>query len=173
MPEGSFLPKILLKKNDAIKVSTADTYRNFILIYFPGIFGVLLGGSMYAVPRVGRKWAMVGSSALMGISLFLFATVNTQASNIGLNVMEYFFQSMFNAVLYAWTPEAFPAPIRGTACGVASFWGRLFSIVAPLIAADLLNKNINGPLYLAGSGVFICTIAIILMPTKSMGAQSY
>ena len=128
---------------------------------------------MYAVPRVGRKWAMVGSSALMGISLFLFATVNSQASNVGLNVMEYFFQSMFNAVLYGWTPEAFPAPIRGTACGVASFWGRLFSIVAPLIAANLLTKNLNAPLYLAGAGVFVCTITIMLMPAKSMKGQSY
>ena len=170
---GSFLPKILLQKNSEINISTEESYRNFILIYFPGIFGVLLGATMYAVPRVGRKWAMMGSSALMGLSLFLFATVNTQASNIGLNVMEYFFQSMFNAVLYGWTPEAFPAPIRGTACGVASFWGRLFSIVSPLIAAKLLTKSLNGPLYLAGAGVFVCTIAITLMPTKSMGAQSY
>ena len=171
--EGSFLPKILIEKNSEIDVSTEETYRNFILIYFPGIFGVLLGALMYAVPRVGRKWAMMGSSALMGLSLFLFATVNTQASNIGLNVMEYFFQSMFNAVLYGWTPEAFPAPIRGTACGVASFWGRLFSIVSPLIAAHLLTKSLNGPLYLAGAGVFVCTAAITLMPTKSMGAQSF
>ena len=31
--------------------------------------------------------AMVGSSALMGLSLFLFATVNTEASNVGLNAM--------------------------------------------------------------------------------------
>ena len=128
---------------------------------------------MYAVPRVGRKWAMVGSSALMGISLFLFATVNTQASNVGLNVMEYFFQSMFNAVLYGWTPEAFPAPIRGTASGLASFWGRLFSIVSPLIAAHLLADSLNAPLFLAGAGTLVCTVAIILMPSKSMGAQSF
>lgn len=128
---------------------------------------------MYSVPRIGRKWAMVGSSALMGVSLFLFATVNTEASNIGLNGMEYFFQSMFNAVLYGWTPEAYPAPIRGTACGVASFWGRLFSIVSPLIAAVLLNKSLNAPLYLAGAGVFVCTIAILLMPARSMGVRSY
>ena len=80
---------------------------------------------------------------------------------------------MFNAVLYGWTPEAFPAPIRGTAAGLASFWGRLFSIVSPLIAADLLQKSVNGPLYLAGSGVFVSTIALVLLPTKSMGAQSY
>ena len=170
---GSFLPKILLDKNSAIDVSVATTYRNFVIIYICGIPGVLLGTLMYGVPRVGRKWAMVGSSALMGLSLFLFATVNTEASNVGLNAMEYFFQSMFNAVLYGWTPEAFPTPIRGTAAGVASFWGRLFSIVSPLIAADLLVKSLNGPLYLAGAGVFVCTIAILLMPSKSMGAQSY
>ena len=162
-----------MKKNSAIHVSVAETYRNFVIIYFPGIFGVLLGALMYAVPRVGRKWAMVGSSLLMGISLFLFATVNTQASNIGLNIMEYFFQSMFNAVLYGWTPEAFPAPIRGTACGLASFWGRLFGIIAPLVAAHLLIIDLNAPLYLAGGGVFVCTIAIMLMPAKSLGAQSY
>ncbi len=170
---GSFLPKILLDKNSAIDVSTSTTYRNFVIIYICGIPGVLLGALMYGIPRVGRKWAMVGSSALMGLSLFLFATVNTEASNIGLNAMEYFFQSMFNAVLYGWTPEAFPTPIRGTAAGVASFWGRLFSIVSPLIAANLLVKNLNAPLYLAGAGVFVCTIAILLMPSKSMGAQSY
>jgi len=130
---------------------------------------------MYAVPRIGRKWAMVFSSAMMGVSLFVFSTVNTEASNIGLNAMEYFFQSMFNAVLYGWTPEAFPAPIRGTACGLASFWGRLFSIVAPLIAQNIWNPPtvINPPLYMAGGVVFICTIAILLMPSKSMGAQSY
>lgn len=128
---------------------------------------------MYAVPRVGRKWAMVFSSAMMGVSLFLFSTVNTQASNIGLNAMEYFFQSMFNAVLYGWTPEAFPAPIRGTACGVASFWGRLFSIVSPLIAAKLLDDSLNAPLYLAGAGAFVATVAILLMPTKSMEARSF
>ena len=116
---------------------------------------------------------MVFSSALMGISLFLFATVNTEASNIGLNAMEYFFQSMFNAVLYGWTPEAFPAPIRGTACGIASFFGRLFAIISPIIAQSLLKPPYNAPLYLAGGGVFVCTVALILIPTKSMGAHSY
>lgn len=128
---------------------------------------------MYAVPLVGRKWAMVGSSALMGVSLFLFATVNSRASNIGFNAMEYFFQSMFNAVLYGWTPEVFPAPIRGTACGLASFWGRLFGIIAPLVGAVLLAQNTNSPLYMGGAVVWICTIAILLMPTSRMGAQSY
>lgn len=170
---GSFLPKILIKKGHSINVSVSGSYRDFCIIYLCGIPGVLLGVLMYAVPLVGRKWAMVGSSALMGVSLFLFATVNSRASNIGFNAMEYFFQSMFNAVLYGWTLEVFPAPIRGTACGLASFWGRLFGIVAPLVGAVLLAQNTNSPLYMGGAVVWICTIAILLMPTSRMGAQSY
>ncbi|KAL8962752.1 MAG: hypothetical protein Q9193_000891 [Seirophora villosa] len=170
---GSLLPQILLQKNREIEVSTEETYRNYVIIYVCGIPGVLLGALMYGVPLVGRQWGMVISSALMATSLFLFSAINTEASNVGLNIMEYFFQSMFNAILYGWTPEAYPAPIRGTACGVASFWGRLFSIVSPLIGAHLLASNVNGPLYLAGAGVFVCTICIILMPRKYLGAKSY
>ncbi|MCJ1394821.1 hypothetical protein MMC18_007701 [Xylographa bjoerkii] len=172
---GSFLPKILITKGHEINVSVGETYRNYIIIYTPGIVGVLLGACMYAIPIIGRKWGMIISSALMGASLFLFAAVNSEASNIGFNMMEYFFQSMFNAILYGWTPEVFPAPIRGTACGLASFWGRIFGIVSPIIAAYVLAANPagNGVLYLAGGAVFICTIAILLMPTSRMGAQSY
>ncbi|KAK0130044.1 hypothetical protein ONS96_000582 [Cadophora gregata f. sp. sojae] len=169
---GSFLPTILLRKNSKINVSVSETYRDYVIIYLPGIVGVALGSLMVYVPRIGRKWAMVFSAAMMGISLFLFSTVNTQASNIGFNLMEYFFQSMFNAVLYGWTPEAFPAPVRGTASGVASFWGRLFSIVSPLIAAHLLETSLNGPLYLAGSGAFVCVVAILFLPSSTLGGHS-
>lgn len=120
---------------------------------------------------------MVVSSAMMGVSIFLFSSVNSAASNIGFNVMEYFFQSMFNAVLYGWTPEAFPAPIRGTACGIASFWGRLFGIVSPLIAQHLYDdgeggKNINSVLYLAGGVSLGCVITTTLLPGNLVGRQS-
>jgi cbb3-type cytochrome oxidase subunit 1 len=113
---------------------------------------------------------MVVSAAMMGMSIFVFSAVNSTASNIGLNAMEYFFQSMFNAVLYGWTPEAFPAPIRGTACGIASFWGRLFGIISPLIAQHLYAQSdspggdINSVLYLAGSVTLGCVFTTALLP---------
>ena len=111
----------------------------------------------------------------MGASLFLFSAINDEKSNIGFNVMEYFFQSMFNAVLYGWTPEAFPAPIRGTACGVASFWGRLFGIVSPLIAEHLYSSSgdVNSVLYLAGGVTLGCVVSVALLPNKSLGSQSF
>lgn len=84
---------------------------------------------------------------------------------------------MFNAVLYGWTPEAFPAPIRGTACGVASFWGRLFGIVSPLIAQRLYaggegGSGINSVLYLAGGVSMGCVLTTALLPSGLVGRQS-
>jgi MFS family permease len=175
---GSFLPQILAYKNGALDLSLRYTYRSYLYIYSPGIVAVLLGAASYRIPSVGRKWTMVVSSALMGVSIFLFSAVNSPASNIGFNVMEYFFQSMFNAVLYGWTPEAFPAPIRGTACGIASFWGRLAGIVSPLIANHLYaggpggGRDINSVLYLAGGVSLGCVITTALLPNKLVGRQS-
>lgn len=121
---------------------------------------------------------MALSAGLMGASLFIFAKITSQATNIGLSLMEYLFQSMFNAVLYGWTPEAFPAPIRGTACGVASFWGRLAGIVAPLIASGLVppegapGSEYNRLLYLAGGVTLGCVLWTSLLPNKVMGSTS-
>lgn len=172
---GFYLPRILALKNGAASVSLKFTYAAYIYTYAPGILGVLLGALMYQIPSIGRKWTMVLSSALMGTSIFLLATVDSVAKREGLFTLEYFFQSMFNAVLYGWTPEAFPAPIRGTACGIAGFWGRLFGIVSPLIAQSLYGKatdggggDVNSVLYLAGGITLGCVLSTALLPTKLM-----
>lgn len=175
---GTYLPQILAAKNGALNLTIKYTYRSYLAIYTPGIAGVLLGVLCYDLSRTSRKWAMVASSGLMAVSLFVFATVNTEASNIGLNFLEYFFQSMFNAVLYGWTPEAFPAPIRGTASGLASFWGRLAGIVAPLAGQSLAPTNPNDAegfyklLYLAGGVTLGCVIFTGLLPSKMVGKDS-
>ena len=66
----------------------------------------------------------------MGVSMFLYTVINTEAGSVGLNAMEYFFQSLFNAVLYAVVPEFYPSAVRGTAAGITSTLGRIAGIVA-------------------------------------------
>lgn len=178
--KGFYLPTIVAAKNSALTLTLEFTYRSYIYIYLPGIAGVILGVFLYDLPKFGRRITMLISSALMATSLFLFAAVNTEGSNIGLNIMEYFFQSMFNAVLYGWTPEAFPAPVRGTACGVSSFWGRLFGIISPIVAATLAPadggksdpSSWNKILYLAGGVTFGCVLWVALLPRKMLGGES-
>lgn len=166
---GGLLPYILQKKSEQAGLSTESIYRAFVYIYLFGIPGVLLGARLYR----GRQLAMLISSALMSASLFVFTTVDTIPKYIGIGGLEYFFQSMFNAVLYGWTAEAYPAPIRGTATGVASFWGRLSSIIAPVIGQRLLQSSYDAPLYLGAAGVLIATLSIALLPTSYIGAESF
>ena len=112
----------------------------------------------------------------------VFSAVNSEASNIGLSLMEYFFQSMFNAVLYGWTPEVFEAPIRGTACGLASFWGRLFGLIAPQAVRTLIPKDGFGGnpdaakrlLYVAGGVTLGCVLFTALLPgNRRLARQSF
>jgi MFS family permease len=176
--KGFYLPRILALKNGAASEgnSLTFTYASYIYTYAPGAVGVLLGSLMYRAPSFGRKWTMTISSGLMGASILLFSIVDTVPKNLGMFTMEYFFQSMFNAVLYGWTPEAFPAPVRGTACGLASFWGRLFGIVSPLIAQSLYGRStagggtgdVNAVLYLAGGVTLGCVVTTALLPNKAL-----
>ncbi|PHH91692.1 hypothetical protein CDD83_10609 [Cordyceps sp. RAO-2017] len=176
---GFYLPRILALKNGQASISLEHTYASYIYCYAPGIAAVLLGAYLSQVPAIGQKWTMVASSALMGTSIFLLSQVDSRAKNEGFFILEYFFQSTFNAVLYAWTPQAFPAPIRGTACGVASFWGRLFGIVSPLIAQYLYGRaedaggrgDVNSVLYLAGGVTLGCVLTLALLPTSVVNSE--
>lgn len=146
----------------------SETYKNYVAIYAPGIAGCLIATCLVEVPRLGRQWAMVISSALMGVSLFLYSVVDTQAGNVGFNALEYIAQSMFNAILYMTTPELYPSYVRGTACGLASTWGRLASILAPIAGQSLYGRskdpssgvNQNAVIYVGGAVVLVCPILL-------------
>ena len=99
----------------------------------------------------------------MRLFLSLFSSLSFPAPLLTYtNPSTHTVQSTFNAVLYGWTPEAFPAAVRGSACGLASFWGRLSSIIAPLAAAHLGDST--GVLYLAGGGVLLSTLTAMFLP---------
>ncbi|KAF2214476.1 hypothetical protein CERZMDRAFT_57776 [Cercospora zeae-maydis SCOH1-5] len=170
---GYYFPKIIAIKNSEVDVTLRQTYRNYIAIYSPGIVGVVLGSLLTRISSLGKKWTMTISSGLMGLSIILFSKTNSPTSNIVLNAMEYFFQSMFNAVLYGFTPEVFPAEIRGTATGLATTWGRMFSILAPIIAQSMQKEEgLKDPdtvkrfLYMAGGITLGCVITTGLLPAR-------
>ncbi|EJD32520.1 MFS general substrate transporter, partial [Auricularia subglabra TFB-10046 SS5] len=159
---GAFLPKLLAQRGAKARLSTAATYRQYIWTALPGVPGVLLGAALIEVPALGRRWALVLTSAAMGAALTSFVSIRTPRASVALNAVEYFFQSAFNAVLYGWTPEAFPARVRGSAAGLASCIGRIASIVAPLVAARAGAATTG--LYLAGGGVFLASVLCVFLP---------
>lgn len=62
---------------------------------------------------------MAISAAISGMFLFLFTTSGDPNTQLVFSSLEAFFQNIMYGVLYAYTPEVFPAPNRGTGTGAS------------------------------------------------------
>ena len=71
-----------------------DTYRQYIYIYLPGIVGAILALFSVQLPLIGRKWSLVLSAILQGLSMAMYTQVKTTAGYVGLNAMEYVMQTV-------------------------------------------------------------------------------
>lgn len=65
---------IIKRKGAHLGISLTLTYRSYVYFYICGIPGVWVGALLYR----GRRFAMIVSSALQGISLFIFSIVKTE-----------------------------------------------------------------------------------------------
>ncbi|VDB85519.1 unnamed protein product [Peniophora sp. CBMAI 1063] len=170
---GYFLPLILRAKGIDTSRTLAQTYRSYIYIYLPGVSAPLVACYFMELRRLGRKWAMVLGAAGMGLSLALYQVVGSVGASVGFNAMEYWFQSFYNALLYAYTPEVFPAPFRGSASGALSTLGRIASIVAPIAAGGLYNGSSSpAVLWLAAGGAWLSMVMIALLPYDTKGKET-
>ncbi|GAA6002086.1 MFS transporter [Rhodotorula paludigena] len=170
---GGYLPLILRQKGIDTNTDLDTTYRNYVIVYLPGVTATILGAFLMEIPKLGRKWAMAFAAGLMGTSLFLFATINSMTAFTGMNLFEYWAQSLYAALLYAYTPEAFPAPFRGSGSGIASTLGRLASTVAPVAAGTIFNPRENGVLYMAGGAALVSMFAIMCLPYDTKGRHTF
>jgi hypothetical protein len=74
-------------------------------------------------------------------------------------------------VLYAFTPEIFPAPVRGAGTGVASFLNRITGLMAPILAANFPGDGTTTPVYLSGALIFAAFAGMCLIPIETRGQQ--
>jgi len=115
---------------------------------------------------------MAVSTLISGIFLYMF-TINSNPDWQTLcSSLEGFFQNVMYGVLYAYTPEVFPAPIRGTGTGIASLLNRIAGLAAPVVAATIGSKHPTGPIIAAGIMYFIAFVAMCFLPIETRGKQS-
>lgn len=92
---GAFLPIVLLRNNVSSGDGTVtDTYREYVYIYLPGIIGAILALFSVQLPLLGRKWSLVISAALQGLSMAMYTQVKNTAGYVGLNALEYIMQTV-------------------------------------------------------------------------------
>jgi len=120
---------------------------------------------------VGRKGTMAISTLLSGIFLYLFTLSTDDSYQLAFTSLEAFFQNAMYGVLYAYTPEVFPAPNRGTGTGVASLFNRITGLCAPIIATNTIGVDPRRPVWIAGALILSAFLAMIFLPIETRGRQ--
>ncbi|KAK9417946.1 putative Major facilitator superfamily (MFS) profile domain-containing protein [Seiridium unicorne] len=178
---NAFLPQYLSHGGSApdaddaaSNANTATTYRNYAIISMVGVPGSLLAA--YTVdhksPWLGRKGTLAIATLVSAIFLFFFVTFGTTPnSQLFFTCIEAFTQNIMYGVLYAFTPEIFPAPVRGAGTGVASFLNRITGLVAPVLAANIPGDGTKLPIYLSAVLILAAFGGMCLIPIETRGRQ--
>ncbi|KIM37815.1 hypothetical protein M413DRAFT_448318 [Hebeloma cylindrosporum] len=169
---NSFLPYLLASRGAHFGDASLDiTYRNTFILSVVGVPAAFFATWAVRIPRVGRKGALALSSVLTGV--FLFATTTARSSNalLAWNCGYTFFSNIMYGVLYAISPEIFPAKDRGTGNGLVAAATRVFGLIAPIIAlyADLSTAV---PVYIAGALTIFAGLFALLLPYEPRGKAS-
>ncbi|KAL0578862.1 hypothetical protein V5O48_003142 [Marasmius crinis-equi] len=182
---NGFITLYLSTQVKTAETSTNTTYRDYAIISVCGVPGSIIAclvvdytrknqGSKFALG--GRKLTMAVSTALTGVFLFLFTTSKTQAAVLGFNCASGFTQNAMYGVLYAYTPEVFPAPHRGTGDAVCSAFNRITGILAPVIKIATTNvdgsasgSTANGPIFVSATLFLVSSILMLLLPIETAG----
>ena len=74
-------------------------------------------------------------------------------------------------VLYSYTTEVYPTPVRTIGFGVASAFGRVGGAIAPITAGLLIEKNVSIALYVSSGIVASVALCVVLLPIETRGKR--
>lgn len=195
-PLQAFLPYIQATRGAEFgDGSTYITYRNSLIIAVLGVPGALLGGVLVELKGFGRRGTLALSTAATGAFLYASTTALDSASLLGWNCAYNFTSNVMYAVLYAYTPETFVTPHRGTGNALTATANRVFGIMAvsaetcpsgwvagcadfecafflqPIIAM-FANLETAAPVYTSGALFIVAGLLVLLMPFETQGKAS-
>ncbi|KAL1983385.1 hypothetical protein VTN96DRAFT_10367 [Rasamsonia emersonii] len=170
---NAFLPQYLAHAGASGGATPVNiTYRNYAITSIVGVPGSIIACYTVDMKYIGRKGTMALSTLISGIILFCFTISTDPNAQLVCSSLEAFFQNIMYGVLYAYTPEVFPAPNRGTGTGIASFFNRICGLMAPIVAIYGSNANPNAPVYAAGGLFLAAFVAMVLLPIETRGKQT-
>lgn len=165
---NAFLPQYLGGANTPVNTQ----YRNYAITSVVGVPGSALAWYTVDLKYIGRKGTMAIATVISGVFLYVFTISADPDFQLTFSSLEAFFQNIMYGVLYAYTPEVFPAPNRGTGTGVSSFLNRVAGLCAPIVAVNAGSANPAAPIYASGGLFFAAFICMLILPIETRGRQS-
>lgn len=123
--------------------------------------------SAILVEKIGRRPTLAIFLAGSAISALAFGQSHSDAAIIAAGCALSFFNLGAWGALYAITPEIYPTSIRAAGAGSATAFGRIASILAPLIVPVVFTKH--GEMWTFGliaAAFAVATAAALLLPER-------
>lgn len=156
-----WLPSVMVGKGFDL-ISSFKYVLIMTLAQLPGYFT-----AAWFIEKFGRKFVLV--TYLIGTAAS--AVVFGNAETISVILISGMFLSFFNlgawGALYAYTPEQYPAIVRGTGAGMAAAVGRVGGIFGPLLVGSLLGKGYGyGPIFTVFCIAILIGVAAVIFLGK-------
>ncbi|KHJ31275.1 putative sugar transporter [Erysiphe necator] len=173
---NDFLPQYLSSLHDS-SGEQIKVYRNYVIITIASIPGSILACYTVDVQGIGRKGTMAVSTFMAGILLIVFVFSPLHLVQVGISAVQGFFQNAMYAVLFTYTPESFPAPIRCTGSGISGFLNRIGGLSAIIIAANIpATSSQDGvildakvPAIISGTFMVAAFLAMLCLSVETRG----
>ncbi|TCD65531.1 MFS sugar transporter [Steccherinum ochraceum] len=151
-------------------IGLASTLYNNFLPYLLASRGAQFGDSSYYITY--RNQVILSVLGVPGAFLAGWAVEQPNSNSLlGWNCAYAFVSNIMYGVLYAVSPEVFPAKDRGTGNGLTATATRVFGILAPVIAL-YANLETAVPVYVSGALIIGSGILSIFLPYEPRGKAS-
>ena len=146
----TWIPSLLVK----LGMTVTKSFGYSIIIYLAQIPGYY--SAAFLCEKLDRKWTIILYMLGGGVSAFFMSGARDEGSITMIGFLMSFFMNGAYAAIYAYTPEVYPTSFRTTGMGVASSFGRIGGIAAPIIIGVTYAQ-------IGFSGVFIITMAVLML----------
>lgn len=164
-----FLPIYLTNHGVSSGSSSLDTtYRNLTIQAICGFPASILGGFTVKMKRIGRKGTGCFVCLCTSLFVFLFTQAKSENAVLGFTCGVSFFENLALGLLYSYTPELFPAPVRGTGNGLSMVFNRSAGLGATIIGA-FVGLDTSVPIWISGALFAVAGFVFLLLPYESRG----
>lgn len=146
----TWIPSLLLKQG----MTTTKSFSYSIIIYLAQIPGYY--SAAFVSEKLDRKWTIVLYMLLGGVAAYLMSSAGSGASIMMAGFLLSFFMNGTYAGIYAYTPELYPTAFRATGMGVASSFGRIGGLSAPIVIGYTFR-------HIGFGGVFVITTLVLVV----------
>ncbi len=144
----TWIPTLLVKQGMTITKS----FGYSIVIYLAQIPGYY--SAAFVSEKLDRKWTIILYMLLGGASAYLMSNARADAAIMMAGFLLSFFLNGTYAGIYAYTPELYPTAFRTTGMGVASSFGRIGGLSAPIVIGYTFAR-------IGFGGVFTITTVVL------------